>query len=135
MVDEGESRSVREISSRLNIPKSTLHRILTALSNEEILSVDHSTKRLNWGPKLMHISKAVFVTSEVRKFAAPILAQIASEINETTQLMLYDKTKHKGIFTDEVCCKHAVRYHAPIGMPLPVHAGARQGCFGFSAAR
>lgn len=124
IVDEGSYQSIREMSSMLKIPRSTLHRIYRALVKEGILEFDPKTKQSRWGPELIYIARSVYQSIEIRRLALPILQKIVHELNETTQLVLYDPIRHQIIFTDELPCNQPIRYHAPIGIHLPIHAGA-----------
>jgi DNA-binding IclR family transcriptional regulator len=54
----------------------------------------------------------------------PILRNIVAEINETAHLALYERTKHKLIYTDEVPCEQPIRFNVPIGVPQPLPPGA-----------
>jgi DNA-binding IclR family transcriptional regulator len=122
--DDAVLSPIREISAELRIPRSTVHRICQALSEERILDFDERTKQYRWGSELIHIAGSVYQTNEIRRRAIPILQQIVSQLNETTQLVMYDSIKRQIIFTDEVACDHTIRYHTPIGIPLPIYVGA-----------
>ncbi|MBM4341563.1 MAG: IclR family transcriptional regulator [Deltaproteobacteria bacterium] len=115
---------VREISSKIGIPRSTVHRICHALTNEGILELDPKTKRYHWGPELVYIAQAVYQGNEVRRLAMPVLRKIVTECNETAHLSIYERSKKKLIFTDELPCSQLIRFNTPIGMSLPLHPGA-----------
>jgi DNA-binding IclR family transcriptional regulator len=124
MVDEAKYRPIREISNELSIPRSTLHRILQALVDEEILEFDKNVRQYSWGNKLIYIARSVYQSVEIRRMAMPLLREIVDKTNETAQLILYESKKRKIIFTDEMPCQQPIRYHAPVGVFLPCHAGA-----------
>ena len=115
---------IRDISSELGIPRSTVHRICQALSDEGILEFDSKTKQYHWGPELIHLAQSVSQTNEIRRLALPVLRRIVGQLNETAQLVLYDSSKRQIVFSDEVACDHPIRYNTPIGIPLPIHVGA-----------
>ena len=124
MIDKGMYLPLREISSEMNIPKSTLHRICQALTNEGILELDAAKKQYRWGPELIYIAQCVYQSKEIRRLAIPVLKKIVDHCHETAQLIIYDQAKRKITFIDEVQSIHPIRYHTPIGVPLPIHAGA-----------
>jgi len=115
---------IRDISSELGIPTSTVHRICQALSDEGILEFNSKTKQYHWGPELIHLAQSVYQTNEIRRRALPILRRIMSQLNETAQLVLYDSSKQQIVFSDEAACDHPIRYYTPIGVPLPIYVGA-----------
>lgn len=122
--DDAMSMPIRALSADLGMPRSTVHRICQALSAEGILEFDSKTKQYRWGPDLIYIARSVYQTNELRRVAQPILRQIVGRLNETAQLVIYDSKKRQIIFSDEVSCDQPIRYHTPMGVPLPVYVGA-----------
>ena len=55
-IDEQPQWGVNELARYLQLPPSTLHRILTVLRDENILSVDEQTKRYKIGTELIRLS-------------------------------------------------------------------------------
>jgi IclR family transcriptional regulator, KDG regulon repressor len=124
LADQGIQWPIREMSSLLDIPKSTIHRTLQALAQEGILEFNPTNKEYGWGQKLMFISQQVYLKSLVRQLALPVLREIVNRCNETAILALYDHRELQIMFVDQVQCNQPVRYHTPLGTPLPAHAGA-----------
>lgn len=124
IAEHGQQWHIREISSALNIPKSTVHRVCKILAREGILDFDLKGKQYHWGPKLMYIAQHVYQNNQIRQLALPFLRKIADQCNETAILSLYDSKMGQYIFVDQVQTPQPILYKPPMGVPLPIHAGA-----------
>ena len=72
-----------ELAARVGLPRSTTHRIVRALSQEDFVLVAPSGK-LRVGPSLIHI--AVASRRDFRHEAAPYLERLSHELHETVDL-------------------------------------------------
>lgn len=124
IADRGTRWNIRDLSSALAIPRSTVHRILTMLASNDILAFDPKGKEYHWGPVMIRIAHSVYQNTEMRELALPILRKIVDQCNETAILTLYDRSTHQIIFTDQVQCEQTILYNTRIGVKLPIHAGA-----------
>ena len=124
VADQGTKSSIRDLSSALDIPRTSVHRILKLLTNNDILAFDPKTKKYHWGSEMIRIAQSVYQNTEMRGLALPILRKIVDKCNETAILTLYDHQTHQIIFSDQVQCEQNILYKTQIGVRLPIHAGA-----------
>lgn len=124
MADHGTYLSIREFSAVLNIPRSTLHRTCQLMAKEGLLELDPKTNLYNFGPVLTSIAQIVYQADEIRRLALPVLRELVRQFNESAFLILYEKDKRQIVFTEQVQCEQAIRYHMPMGVPLPLPAGS-----------
>jgi DNA-binding IclR family transcriptional regulator len=124
MADHGTYLSIRELSAVLNIPRSTLHRTCQLMAKEGLLELDPKTNLYNFGPVLISIAQIVYQADEIRRLALPVLREVVRKCNESAFLILCERDKRQIVFTERVQCDQAIRYHMPIGVPLPLAAGA-----------
>ncbi len=124
IADQGMKSSIRDLSSALDIPRTSVHRIFKLLTNNGILAFDPKTKSYRWGPEMIRIGQAVYQNTEMRAFALPVLRKIVEQCNETATLTLYDPLTHQIIFTDQVQSEQSILYKTRLGIRLPIHAGA-----------
>jgi DNA-binding IclR family transcriptional regulator len=115
---------MRELGARVGLPRSTVHRICRTLSDEGVLIYDQDTKRYEWGPELMTIARAAFESSELRRIARQEMQVMVSEVNESAQLVVYDRDALSVFIADVVHCTHPVRYHPDLNVLMPAHSGA-----------
>lgn len=121
--DYGTNWTIREVSEALNVPRSTLHRVCQQLVAENLLRSDEND-RYDWGPELVRIAHAVYLSSSLERIARPVLDRLVAELNETALLTAYDYARHRLVFSLVAECDQPVRYHTNLGVPLPAHAGA-----------
>jgi len=77
------SLSLSEISRRLQLPKSSVHRILATLEEQECVRRNPETDRFSLGVKLMALSRAALEGAELREQAAPHLLRLQQQTGLT----------------------------------------------------
>jgi len=118
-----ESMSIRVMSASLDIPKTTLHRVLDSLVKLELLEVT-AGGLYGWGPELRTIATAVNQAHDLSRLAAPILREISDRFNETMLLSIYDAKTLSIVFIEQAQGRQPIRYHPTMDTPRPIHAGA-----------
>jgi len=114
--------SLAELSARLNVPKSTLHRFLVGLETHDILRRDADNKcwRLGYRPVIWGSLAAESTT--LRDLARPVMAELTAASGETAILTVY----YNGDVTCIDLCEtqHPVRLRMEVGTLRAAHAGA-----------
>jgi len=111
------------MSASLDIPKTTLHRVLDSLVKLELLEVT-AGGLYGWGPELRTIATAVNQAHDLSRLAAPILREISDRFNETMLLSIYDAKTLSIVFIEQAQGRQPIRYHPTMDTPRPIHAGA-----------
>lgn len=113
--------SLSDLSLRLQLPKSTLHRFLVGLERHGILRRNEHGKWLLGHQLFVWGSRAVESTG-LREVAAPIMRELAERTGETVLLTEY----HNGdvICTEKIETTHSVRLAMSVGAMRAPHAGA-----------
>jgi DNA-binding IclR family transcriptional regulator len=124
MADKGMKWNIRDFSSELKIPRSTVHRIFRTLAKNDILAFNPEDKKYHWGQEMIRISRCVYQGTEMRELALPILREIVDQCNETAILTLYDRPTRKIVFADQAESHQDIIYKTRIGIKLAIHAGA-----------
>jgi len=113
--------SLTELSARLGVPKSSLHRFLLALETHSILRRDPQDRRwrlgyrpLVWGQLAAHHT--------LRLIARPVMERLAAETGETVLLTVYEN--FEVVCLEKVDSTHEVRLAMEVGTRRPPHAGA-----------
>lgn len=102
-------------------PKATLLRLLEALVNAHVLSVDaHGVYRL--GPQCVAWGAAYLASVDLRGAAADVLARLADTSGETCHLGILDGLRV--LYLDKVDSPHAVRMVSRIGSRSPLYCTA-----------
>lgn len=108
-----------ELASRVELPRSTAHRIVRALTHEGFVNAAPSGK-LRIGSALVGI--AVSSRRDLRHEAAPFLERLSHELHETVDLAVLDGGEV--LFIDQYTSRRTLRVVAEIGARLPVYCTA-----------
>jgi len=119
---EDSAWSLAELASRLDIPKSTLHRFLVGLETNGILRRDAYDRKWRLGYRLFIWGSLAAESNGLRHIARPILHDLTGQSGETTLLTVYHN--REVICTEKVETSHHVRLSLEIGARRPSHAGA-----------
>jgi IclR family transcriptional regulator, KDG regulon repressor len=114
--------SLSELSARLALPKSTLHRFLVGLERHGLLRRGHEDGKWRLGHRLFVWGSLAAESSGVRHVALPVLRELTETTGETVLLTEY----HDGevICIDKVETKQSVRIALEVGERRAPHAGA-----------
>ena len=113
--------SLTELSQRLGLPKSTLHRFLTALESHSVLRCDPRDKRWRLGYRLLIWGNLAAESSGLRHIARPVMEDLVSATRETAILTVY--YQQEVVCIEKVETDHPVRMTLHVGTRRPPHAG------------
>ena len=119
---ENSTWSLAELSSSLQLPKSTLHRFLVALECQGILRRDPGEKRWRLGYHLLAWGRFAYEGTELRHIAHSTMHDLVDATGETAILTIYHNLEVICIETIET--RHPIRLTLSIGAHRPPHAGA-----------
>ncbi len=114
--------SLTELSQRLGLPKSTLHRFLAALETHGVLRCDPRDKRWRLGYRLLIWGNLAAESSGLRHIARPVMEDLVATTRETAILTVYHQ--QEVICIEKVETDHPVRMTLRVGTRRPPHAGA-----------
>jgi IclR family transcriptional regulator, KDG regulon repressor len=83
--------SIREVSSQLDLPKGTVHRLLSSLIYVGYIRQDAGSRNYFLGLKLLDLGGLVASQLDFRKIAAPLLHALADETRETVHMVVWDQ--------------------------------------------
>lgn len=85
------SYSIHDLSFELNLPKPTIHRILSTLRHFGFIAQDEVSKEYRLGFRLVDLGQAVLDQIDLRKVAEPFLTKLADGVRETVHLVILDQ--------------------------------------------
>jgi len=113
--------SLGQLSKQVELPKSTVQRIVAALEREKFVMSATPQPGVRLGPALVRIARSV--SYKLTEIAHPALAAMAQRIGETIDLAVLDGTK--AVFVDHIEDKqHHLRFVSAIGLSIPLHCSA-----------
>ena len=119
---EQSSLRVADASRTLGVAPSTAHRLISMLQYHGFVTQDPRTKAYRAGAALAEIGLAVVRAMDVRAIARPVMERLSSDLSETVQLAVLDRTDV--LFLDSVESQLMVRVGSRVGVRLPAHLTA-----------
>jgi len=89
LADSG-SATLTEIASRIGMPASTAHRILTTLQTRKFVELDEVTQKWTIGIETFRVGSAYLKQTNVAEAARPVLRRLMEETGETANLAIAD---------------------------------------------
>jgi len=120
-----QGMSIRDLSSGLNLPKGTIHRILSSLSYFGYIRQDPATKLYFLGLKLMDLNAQLSSQLDFRKVAEPILRDLAEKTKQTAHLVILDRDEV--VYVDKIETLQptgGLKMASRIGSRNPAHSSA-----------
>ena len=113
--------TVYDIAERLNLPKSTAYRYLSALKHHKLLQEDTTPGSYRLGHKVIELARSALVAS-LEEIARPFMERLSRQTGET--IVLAGLRHHEGVCLEKVEGRHALRVTHERGAAFPLHAGA-----------
>jgi DNA-binding IclR family transcriptional regulator len=111
--------SVAELSRRLQLGKSTVHRVLRTLVAEGLVEQDPETSGYRLGIVTFELGEAVRVHLDLHAAAGPVLSALREQTRETSQVGVLDGTDV--VYVDRLESPQALRLFTEMGRRVPVH--------------
>jgi DNA-binding IclR family transcriptional regulator len=115
-----------EAQRALDLPKSTVHKILATLEQEDLVRRDRETGRYSLGVKLIELGSGARAQLEFRKIALPLMQELSEAIDCTVHLSVLSHRDVMPVEAFESGSKTWPQYlfHGGVGIPAPLHATA-----------
>jgi DNA-binding IclR family transcriptional regulator len=116
--------TMKELADRLNLPLSTMHRLLEMLCAEGMAERDESTRAFRSGAESFRIASLVVNRMPVRAVAKPFLGAAAAQTGESAYLCAFDARAGKLMFVANAESTHMLDYRVPMHTPFSITVGA-----------
>lgn len=120
-----QGMSIRELSSKIKLPKGTIHRLLSSLSYFGYVRQDSRTRNYLLGFKLVELGNLLLNQLDLRKEAEPFLKDLAERTKETVHMVVLDRDEV--VYIDKVETEQnpsGLRMASRIGLRNPPHSCA-----------
>ena len=111
-----------DISAKLGLHKSTVHRMLSLLKKKGLIVSSPDSQLYSLGPGLVELAWVVLRQQDLRSICYPYLARLRQDTNETVSL--YTRSGDKRVCIEEFESGHNIKYSQTIGLTAPLHVGA-----------
>ncbi len=119
---EKEGLGVTELSHRVDMHKSTVHRLLTTLLNLGYVEQNTVTEKYRLGMKLLFLGGAILERMDIRHEARGLLEELSEIVNEAVHLVVPDG--FRAIYIDKLDSNRTIRMYSQVGRIAPLHASA-----------
>ncbi len=120
---EAPRHSISELSKETGIPRTTVYRILTALTQGELLEKVYNSNKYKVGTELYFIGSLYLSTTDFIKIAEPVIKVLNDLTGEVTNISILDGSGNQIIVTKEES-KHSLSLGTHIGFTSPAYAHA-----------
>jgi len=112
---------ITELSKKLNLHKSTVHRILVTLEDESLVVRNQISQKYRLGMKLFELGHIVKEQIEIKDYALPIMKDLAKKTEESIDLNILSDGKRVSI--EKIESSHDIRRIIQLGKSLPLYCG------------
>ena len=119
---EGPDLSLAEISEKLQLHKSTAHRLIMVLERYKLIEKNSMSGRYRLGLKLFELGTRAVSQLDLRERARPLLERVVLETGETVHLCIRDDAEV--VYLDKVEPTRSVRMATSVGRRNPAYATA-----------
>lgn len=114
--------SLTEIANRVNLHKSTAHRLIASLESKGFLVRDTASDKYRLGLRVWELAAGMSDTDEPAILLLPEMERLRDLIDETVSLYVRDGVER--VRVQAVQSKQAIRRVAQVGARLPLYVGA-----------
>ena len=114
-----ESLGVSELARRLELGKSTVHRLLTTLVSEGLVEQDRRTGGYRLGIVMFELGEAVKVHLDLHAAAGPVLVRLREQTGESSQVGVLDGDEV--VYVDRLESAYSLRLFIETGRRVPAH--------------
>jgi len=116
-----EGLTLREISDRVRLPRSTVQRIVSALDDANLLIPASPTSGVRLGPELIALG-SLAKQFDIVETLRPLLVQLSKDLGETVDLAVLGS--EKAVVVDQIPGVHPLMAVSNVGTSLPLHCSA-----------
>ena len=117
---ETDGLSLGQIAKQVDLPRSTVQRIVSALALEGFVSTDNGYGGIRLGPEIRSLAEAI--TTDIKEKLRPIMQEISETTGETVDLAMLDGDKM--LFIDQIVGTQRLRTVSSIGEAFPLTSTA-----------
>jgi IclR family KDG regulon transcriptional repressor len=114
--------SLTEISIKVALHKSTVHRLLASLEGKGFILRDNATEKYRLGFRLWELSANLIQSDDMGVVLLPEMERLRDQVGETVSLYVRDGNER--VRVQAVQSNQAIRRVAPVGARMPLYVGA-----------
>ncbi|MDQ0217757.1 IclR family transcriptional regulator [Peribacillus cavernae] len=116
---EPKGLGITEIHQKVELPKTTVHRILSTLQKYNLVIQDKETTRYKLGMYIVNLASSILENIDLRSIARPYLEQLRDETNEVIHLCIMENDEV--VYIDKFEGNQRIRISSSIGFRAMMH--------------
>lgn len=124
LADFEEAPTMKVLADKLNLPLSTMHRLLELLAAEHMVARDDATKTFRPGSEYFRMASRVVQGMPLPMLARPFLEHASRDANESCYLGMLDSKAGKLMFVASSASNQMLDYRVPLNTPFSLVVGA-----------
>lgn len=120
--EKNRSYTIAELADKMNLPSSTVHRILQTFCEKKYVLRDDRSHTYRLGPSLIPLGKAAAKGIRLQDAAYPVLASLSSATREDSYLVI--PVGNKGLVIEKVDGPNHLKVVEEFGYEMYLHCGA-----------
>lgn len=120
--EESAELGVSEISKRMGLGKSTVHRLLATMEKRGFVEQNPGTTKYRLGIKIVHLGAGVLRQLNIIRESRPHIKKLSHITGESAHLALYSQGEIT--FVEKVTGKNPAKMGSTIGVKLPAYCTA-----------
>ena len=117
--NEQQGTSITEIGRRLELHKSTVHRLLSVLRERGYIEKDAETNFYRIGPRFVDVASLYLNKLEIKTEAEPFLQELSRGVNETVYIAILQDSEV--VYINKVEQFDSLRKYSVIGQRKPIY--------------
>lgn len=113
-----DSFTLSELAKRLDIPKSSLYRVVKTLSQMNYLRYESRSKRYYLGMRVLSLGFSMLQSMELREIARPYMERLSRDCNKTINLAVFDKDEM--VYVERIRVPSIRAYNVGVGNRIPL---------------
>jgi len=109
--------TLSELARILNMPKSSIYRVLKTLSQMDYLRYEEHSKHYYLGVRVLSLGFALLEGMELREIARPYMEKISHECNKTINLAVLDRDEM--VYVERISVRSIRTYNISVGTRMP----------------
>ncbi len=115
---------ITELSIKLGVSKSTVHRLVTTMEKQGYLEQDPDSRKYKLGLSILRLSEIIMKNYDIRTIASPIMQRLRDYTEESVHLNVVSYAQKARVCIAKQESHHDLRYVIELGQYLPLHVGA-----------
>jgi DNA-binding IclR family transcriptional regulator len=115
--------SIQRLSEQLNLPRSTVHRLLEKLSAHDLVVHDRVLHRYQLGPELYRLG-SIITRQPMSRIAQPIMRELTEAVDEASLLGILLPAQRKMVFVSKQDSSRPLRYRIEVDVPITLTRGS-----------